>query len=205
MIKASHHRFYTRFFNLYVPYIMRSDFKKIEIEGSWDSSGQPALIIGNHISWWDGFWALYLNNRFLHKKFHVMMLKEQLKNRKFLSKAGAFSIDPGKRTMIETLGYSVNLLNNPQNAVAIFPQGRISSITSPIFEFGSVVDRIIRINKNIDVHFYSAFVDYFSERKPSLYFYLENIDLEDYEQFSIAGLYRNFYNECRTHQAARAQ
>ena len=204
MIKAKHHWFYSRFFNWYVPRILKSDFHTIEIDGKWSDVGKPALIIGNHISWWDGFWALYLNNLFLKKKFHAMMLEEQLRTRKFLSKTGAFSIDPGKRSMFETLEYTVQLLESPNNAVTVYPQGRIASMTSPLFEFGSAADRILKKSPHVTVCFYAAFVDYFSERKPSLFFYLEQVDPKNVEAKGLAELYRDFYYRSVKNQATKA-
>ncbi|MEO1448923.1 MAG: hypothetical protein AAFV07_05305, partial [Bacteroidota bacterium] len=53
------------------------------------------LLVGNHISWWDGFWPIWLNARHIGKQYHVMMLEEQLRPRMFMTKGGAFSIQPG--------------------------------------------------------------------------------------------------------------
>ncbi|MCA1745521.1 MAG: hypothetical protein LC643_07450 [Bacteroidales bacterium] len=100
MIKARHSRMYDVFFNWYLHRILKKDFSRIDVVGSWPVHGQSVLVIGNHVSWWDGFWVYYLNKRFLKKKLHVMMLESQLKHRRFLTRIGAFSIEPGSVAQI---------------------------------------------------------------------------------------------------------
>lgn len=205
MIEASHHPFLTKFFNWYVPFILNKDFQKVHIDGNWVPTNMASLIIGNHFSWWDGFWALYLNNLFLKKRFHAMMLEKQLERHPFLSKIGAFSVNPGSRSVVKSIDYCAQLLSNDGNCVAMYPQGKISSMTSPLFDFGKGIEKVIQKSKDVQLLFYAAFIDYFSDRKPSLYLYISEIDHCNYKAAELENLYRQFYDESKDKQALKAR
>ncbi|HPR33075.1 MAG TPA: lysophospholipid acyltransferase family protein [Prolixibacteraceae bacterium] len=175
--------------------MIRRDFHEVLIEGLWKPDKKGTLVIGNHISWWDGFWGLYLNNLFLKKKFHVLMLEEQLTQRMFLNKAGAFSIRPGTRDMVKSLEYTRNLLKDNKNMVLFFPQGKIESMSNAEIHFEKGIDRIVGKNENTQVLFYAAFVDYFSNRKPSLYFYLTEAEKVPSDTEELQSLYACFYRD----------
>ena len=102
-----------------------------------------------------------------------MMLEEQLKKRMFLNKAGAFSIKKNTRSIIETLEYTAGLLQNPQNMVAVYPQGEIASLYHYPVKFEKGILHVLKKTKAIQIIFYAALIDYFSKRKPDLNFYLE--------------------------------
>lgn len=207
MITAKHNLLVTRFFDWYILRIMRNDFYSITISGEWESKPTGSLVIGNHFSWWDGFFGLYLNNRFLKKHFYVMMLKSQLQQRRMFSKAGAFSVNPGSRSVVESLNYAANLLENKDNMVLIFPQGILHSLYNTRFSFASGVEKILLKAPSCQLLFYVAMVDYFSNRKPSLFFYLKdvNIDEDDFSIDNVENLYNAFYAECLEKHAQRAE
>jgi 1-acyl-sn-glycerol-3-phosphate acyltransferase len=201
MIKARHHWFYARFFRWYIPSIIKSDFHAVRIFGMWKPLQKSALIIGNHVSWWDGFWAYYLNSIFLKKRFHVMMLEEQLRNRTFFSKAGAYSINPRSRDVLNSLDYTAELLANSGNAVLLFPQGKLHSLSSGEFVFEKGIERILKQEQTFKILFYAAFIDYLSNRKPSIYFYLDEVEHEIADVSELQHRYQEFYNKSREQQA----
>jgi 1-acyl-sn-glycerol-3-phosphate acyltransferase len=205
MIKATHHWFYTAFFDRYIAFIVKRDFKKIELEGVWPQSDKASLIIGNHISWWDGFWVLCLNKKLLKKKLHVMMLEEQLEQRRFLAKFGAYSIQPNSRTVIETLNYTVDLLSDANNSVLLYPQGKFGSVVQNEFHFERGIEFVLKKCPPVQLLFYAAFVDYFSNRKPTLYCYLKEIEYGAYSLAEMNELYQTFYNESRKLQLTKAR
>jgi len=202
MIKARYHWLIARLFDRYIDYIIRKDFHSISVEGTWRPASMGSLVIGNHVSWWDGFFVIYLNNRLLKKRFHVMMLEEQLSSRPFFSKVGAFSIKPGTRGAIESLNYASELLKNQGNVVLIYPQGKLHSIYNPDFEFENGVERIVNQVHECQILFYAAYIDYFSNRKPSLFFYLKEVEMkEPLLREKLQGLYQSFYDESLTHHS----
>lgn len=176
MIKARHHWFYYPFFRLYSRYLPRWDFREVNLHSDIEDRGLPVFMVGNHFSWWDGFLALHINMETFNRKFHIMMLEEQLEGRMFLNKAGAYSIKRGSRSMIESLNYTNELLTDPAHMVVMFPQGAIQSIHDQPQRFEKGWYRVIeRLKTPVQFVFYHALVDYYSHRKPTL-----NISLYDY-------------------------
>jgi 1-acyl-sn-glycerol-3-phosphate acyltransferase len=170
MIEANHRRFFVWFIKVYTLVNLRLSFRKVVIEGDTVMpADRPLLLIGNHFSWWDGFFAWHLNDTLWKRKFHVMMLEEQLQTRMFLNKAGAYSVRRGSRSVIDSLNYTSRLLRTAANLVVIYPQGEISSLYTYPVRFERGIDRIIRsAGPDITVLFYVALVDWFSSKKPSL-------------------------------------
>ncbi len=139
--------------------------------------GHSLLMLANHVSWWDGFWPLELNRQLFHKRYHVMMLEEELKQRRFMAQGGAFSIDPGSRSIVESLRYATELLENPDNMVLVYPQGRIHSLYQQKIGFEKGIDRILKKTQNpVQIVFAAALVDYFSKPRPTIRYYLETYE-----------------------------
>ncbi|MFO7575569.1 MAG: lysophospholipid acyltransferase family protein [Bacteroidales bacterium] len=178
MIEANHRRFFVWFIKVYTSVNLRLSFRKVVVEGDTVvPADKPLLLIGNHFSWWDGFFAYYLNDILWRRKFHVMMLEEQLQTRLFLNKVGAYSVRRGSRSVIDSLNYTSRLLKTPGNLVVIYPQGEISSLYTYPVRFERGIDRIIRsAGPGITVLFYVALVDWFSSKKPSLTFRLRKFE-----------------------------
>jgi 1-acyl-sn-glycerol-3-phosphate acyltransferase len=173
---------------------MKKDFADVKMMGEWKNDETKAsLIIGNHVSWWDGFWLLYPNQKFLGKNLHVMILEEQLKKNKILSKVGAYSVDPGSRSVVESLNYTIDLLNDANNAVVIYPQGKFSSFVVQNFYFKPGIEKVLKKCQPVQILFYTAFVDYFSNRKPTVYLYLGEIEFQRYGLEELSAKYRSFY------------
>jgi hypothetical protein len=199
MITARHNRYITGFFRIYVQRILRRHFHAIRVLGDVPDGNRSVLLIGNHFSWWDGFIAFYLNNNVLHKRFHVMMLEEQLSRRRFFRGMGAFSVQPGNRSMLESLRYASNVLCDDENLLLMYPQGKIETSYIQYIRFGKGVMNVI---EGVPGHgpailFYVALTDYFSNRKPSLNLYLQpyaapsTLTLQQLE-----AQYNNFYRGC---------
>lgn len=194
MIYARHTTLHTAFFRYYSKHLMKRNFRSVHFIDDPGPTSQPLLIIGNHFSWYDGFFINYYNNQVLKKKFHVMMLEDQLKSRMFLNKAGAFSVNPGSKDIIESLQYCTRILDDPENMLLMYPTGEIQSSYISSFSFMKGIDRII--NPGTEIRFYACMVDYFSHRKPSARIYFSK---EDNNKKGIAELersYNEFYASC---------
>lgn len=201
MIKARHIPFFVRFFSRYSKNGLKRHFHSVEFECSLNTAGRPVLMIGNHFSWWDGFIAYRLNDLFLHKKFHVMMLEEQLAPRLFLNKAGAFSIKRGSRSVIESLNYASSLLHEPENLVVVFPQGTITSLHRRPVRFEKGTERIIAgASEKLIIIFYVALPDWFSEQKPCLTVRVTEYPATDRSASALEEAYNRFFNECISKQ-----
>lgn len=128
MIPSRHTEPVNTLLGWYVRRKMRRQFGEIRIHADGPAPEHSVLLIGNHFSWWDGFFALEANDRFFRKRMHVMMLEEQLRSRRFLRLAGAFSIAPGQRSALKSLGFASALLRRVGQLVVVFPQGELSSL-----------------------------------------------------------------------------
>ncbi len=197
MIKAAHSRFADAAFGIYLNIHMGLSFRKVTIIGTPPKKEGPVLLIGNHFSWWDGFIARHVNNRVLHKKLHLMMLEEELSKRRFLRKLGAFSIEKGNRSMLESFDYATNVLGSPNNLLVLFPQGRFQSVNQSPVSFQKGWFKIAEMApKNTQWLFMASLVDYFRHPKPALSIYLhaplppENASQaqDDYNEFLAKSL-----------------
>ena len=197
IIKAKHHWFIYPFFKFYAVYKISRHFIKVEINGEFEEKGLPVLLISNHLSWWDGFWAMYINVKLLHRKFHFMMLEEQLKRFSFFINTGGFSVRKGTRSVIESINYTIELLSDSNNMVLLFPQGKISSIYDQSFIFERGIEHILKgIKGKVQIVFMANLVEYFSKEKPSLFIYLKEYSQAEYKTKKMQEDYNKFYSEC---------
>ncbi len=203
MIPAKHTIFHTYFFKYYTEWILKQNFHDVIIRGDTYKRDKPIFLIGNHFSWYDGFFALYCNNKCFNKRFYVMMLEEQLKSRIFLRNGGAFGIKKGSRDIIEGLQYTRLLLQNPHNIVAFFPQGQFASLYHyPVtFEPGLVKVLEPFSSASIDIIFMVALVDFFAHKKPTLTLNLKYYQLSHtWNKTEIEKDYNTFLKDCISKQ-----
>lgn len=201
MIKARHIKFYDWFFKHYSRIMMKRNFADIVIKGNYQPNNKPILLIGNHFSWWDGFIAKYLADTVFYKRFHVMMLEEELKQRMFLSNAGAYSIMKSSKSMIESIQYTRELLQNKENLVTIFPQGKFYSIYHPNIEFEKgLLKQLLKNEPDFQFVFYVALVDYFEKPKPTLIIGLKDKVIASSDPKEIENEFNNFYKSLTSDQ-----
>lgn len=193
IIKAKHNFIIYNFFRNYAVYKTNKHFEKVNIIGDYKHKNKALLVVANHISWWDGFWIMYLNRKLLKRKFYFMMLEEQLKKYWFFNYSGGFSIKKNSKSVLETLNYTNQLLNDKNNMVLIFPQGEIKSIYENTIRFEKGIDRLLKKSNNIQVLQVVNLIDYFSNSKPTLYIYLKEFELDNQNADTIEKSYQDFY------------
>jgi 1-acyl-sn-glycerol-3-phosphate acyltransferase len=201
MIKARHIPFFVRFFNWYSRRMMKSHFREIRYHDKPAHIKKAVLVISNHFSWWDGFFIVHYNNIFFKKKFHVMMLEDQLSNRLFLNKAGAFSIKKNSRSALKSLQYAGQLLSHSANLLLMFPQGEIQSQHNCNFRFEKGIESILKYSSDApEILFVANLTEYYSHKKPSLdvYFRIFDKPFESSEQLQHA--YNSFFQDCLNRQ-----
>jgi len=197
------------FYNLlkwYIHHIIQKDFEKIVFEPCPLSFDKSVLLLGNHFSWWDGFFPFYLNNLHFKKKFYILMLEDKLREFPMFRYVGAYSIQPGTRSAIESLRYTAELLKNPQNIVVFFPQGRIQSLyqENPTFEKGisKILDNITPQETQVVLGGY--FPDYLANRRPTLFVRWKIHKEENNFDFErIKTDFITFQHTCKQQQATR--
>jgi hypothetical protein len=150
--------------------MLKKHFHGVRAEIDACQPGKSILLIANHFSWWDGFIGNYLSYKFYHRKFHVMMLREQLAKRMFLNKAGAFSVEKSSRSAVESILYSAEVLSQKNNLLMMFPQGSIESLYHRDFVFAKGIEKILsKCDPLPELVFNINLVDYFSRPSPTLF------------------------------------
>jgi hypothetical protein len=202
MIKPANNQLFEYFFDLYLKLKFKQRFSSINIyfpkDFETEISQKSVLLIGNHISWWDGFLGRWMNRKIFKKKFHVVMLESTLSKHKFFTKLGAFSINPGSKTVIESLRFSAKLLENQQNMLQFFPQGKLHSIyeDNPVFNNG--IQRIISPSLSVCIIFYASFIENGSFEKPYINIFLKILKTEIGNDLKLINeQYNTFYVESK--------
>ncbi|HOP50542.1 MAG TPA: lysophospholipid acyltransferase family protein [Ignavibacteriales bacterium] len=177
--------------DLYTLLKIKTHFKEIKIitKSTFDKE-KPILILGNHFSWWDGFWMEYINIKLLKKNFYFMMLEEELIKRPLLKYAGAYSIKKNSFDILESLKFTSELLSNKNNIVLLFPQGKIQSLHIDDVKFQKGIYRIVK-DKDIEILFINNFIEYFSDIKPTVFSFIKNYKFDE----NIEKAFNDFYKE----------
>lgn len=197
IIKAQHHPIVYPFFKFYTKWKISRNFKSVHLSGDYYEKELPLLFIANHVSWWDGFWVHYLNLKLFKRKFHFMMLEEQLKKYSFFIKSGGYSVKKGNRSILESIRYTAEILQGPGNAVLLFPQGKIQSVYESSFIFEKGIEKVLEaVDNPIQIILIVNLTDYFSDPKPDLYIYFREYSGNNLVAASLQKEYNSFYQSC---------
>lgn len=157
---------------------------------------QSVLLFQNHFSWWDGYWSYALCRNVFKRKFHVMMLEEQLSKRMILNRCGIFSIRKNNRDSLESLNYTSELLHDPKNLVTIYPSGVLLSQHQQAVSFQKGIDYILkRRTDHFAIVLVVVLVDYFSFVRPEIRIYLQHYSGEKTAK-ALENAYHQFYQSC---------
>jgi 1-acyl-sn-glycerol-3-phosphate acyltransferase len=186
MIPQRRNAFIHKLFMPYLAYRLRKAFNILKHDEVEIMPGHSILLLCNHFSWWDGFWAGQLTHTYLHRDFYIMMQEDHIKKRMFFNLLGGFSINRESKEVVKSLQYASKLLENPKNLVTVFPQGALVSNHAEEINIERGIDYIVKkIKGNCQIIYYSAFIEYFESLKPSVYFHFLNCGTNhtfDYEK-----------------------
>lgn len=178
--------FVLHFFSWYIAYLLRRDFSDYRFNKLEINDDEAVLLLANHFSWWDGFLMFQLNKLLFKKRFHVLITHQDYSRHWYLKYLGAFAAENNKKDVIETLIYAGELLNDPNNLVLIFPQGK--SYTSHVrginFEKG-IMQVINSSKKKFQIIFSVSLSDYYGKRKPTMNTYLSSWEAEEYMSLQL--------------------
>jgi 1-acyl-sn-glycerol-3-phosphate acyltransferase len=180
--------------------IVRRQFHEIVFDAIAADKNRSLLLIANHFSFWDGLILYYVNEKLLKKKFHVMMGEETAKSINVLKYVGAFTILKNSREVLQSLDYAAKLLNDSQNMVLIFPQGKLYSnfVTNIHFEKG-IIRMMKQAQGKFQFIFSATFIQYFKHKKPTATVYLKS-ETENYADKGIdqlTGAYQQYYDSVK--------
>lgn len=206
ILKAKHNAVIYPFFKWYIRFKINRNFIPVKIISEIIEKNLPVLLITNHNSWWDGLWVEYVNQQIFKRKYHFMMLEEQLRKFWFFNYTGGFSVRKNSKSIIETLDYTRQLLINKNNLVLMYPQGEIQSMHDPVFKFERGLEHILKkIENPVQVVFMVSLVDYFSNPKPGLFLYVTEYKRKDFKTETIQMEFSGFYAECVAKQKLEAK
>lgn len=200
IIKSKHHLFYYTYFKFfYCKWKIYRHFTMVKITGEFLEKNLPILVISNHVTWWDGIWTMFLNIKYFNRKFHFMMLEDEIKKDKVPNNVGGYSVKKGSRSIIETINYTAELLSVKENMVLLFPQGKIESLLTPSIQFEKGFNNILKkIQNEVQIIFLVNLVDYFSNMKPNVYMYFKEYPNLDLDTEKMQKDFNTFYTESVT-------
>jgi 1-acyl-sn-glycerol-3-phosphate acyltransferase len=176
------------------------NFHEVKFDHTAVARDKAVLLLANHFSWWDGFLMYYLNHKLLGKKFHVMILEDTARQISFFKYMGAFSVNKNSRDMIASLDYAAGLLNDSQNMLLIFPQGKLYSNFTDKMVFQKGLMKIMSgVQNNFQLIFAATFIEYLKYKKPSVNVYLktlsESLTYKDIDELATA--YQQHYDSAK--------
>lgn len=196
MLEAKHQYSHYLFFKYYTFFKIKRNFHNVHLNGQFIDKNLPILILANHISWWDGFWINYFNEKVTKRKLYFMMLEDQLNKYKFFSKIGGYSVKKNSKDIIKAIDYTKNLLTDKNKAVFLFPQGEIQSLYTDYIHFEKGIFKIVRDIKNLQIILLCNFIEYFSNQKPTLYMYFTEFSKD---VIFLEKDYNQFYSICKNY------
>lgn len=133
-----------------------------------------------------------------------MITEENYQKVWFLKYLGCFSVKKNSRSVIQTLEYAGRLLDDPQNLVLIFPQGKLYSGHTDQIQFQKGLMSMINISSKKFQYIFSAiFVDYLEHRKASVTCYLEGWEGAEFTSLQlIKSAYNKHYEASRQQQSS---
>lgn len=184
----------------YVKFLVRTKFQQLIFNTIEIDKNKSVLLLANHFSFWDGLILHFVNDKLFRKNFHFMVNKDTAYKLHYLQYGGAFSINKNSRQIFESLHYAASLLDNPNNLVLLFPQGKLFSnfVEDVRFEKG-----VLRVMKQaagkFQLVFASTFIQFYKHRKQSINVYLKS-ETASYADKSISELkeaYQQHYNAAK--------
>ena len=195
MIKAHPNRYSLWFYSSWFRVLQKLFFRQIRVIALGEfPAGKSVLLLQNHFSYYDGYWSMFLCHTLFRRRFHVMMLEEQMQKRMFLARCGVFSVRKNSRDLIESLHYAKTLLQNPANVVTIYPSGGIISQHRQNFSFEGGFARLAG-GDHVHIAFAVVLTDYFSAARPEISIYVDNYKGEKTAK-AIENAYHTFYQSC---------
>ena len=201
MIRNQKHFFYRCILHHYTRWIVSRHFHEILFNTIEVDPDKSVLLIANHFSFWDSLILYIINQKLLKKQFHVMVREDTTLHLKYLKYGGAFSVRKRSRDVIESLDYAAELLNDPQNLVLIFPQGKLYSNFVNEINFEKGMMKIIEKSRGkFQLVFATTFIQYFKHKKQSVTVYLKNEAYAGKSFDEIKNAYQQHYDSTKLQQ-----
>ena len=129
-----------------------------------------------------------------------MVIEETVQKVSFFKYMGAFSVVKNSRDVLTSLNYAAELLNNPDNLVLIFPQGKLYSNFTGEVNFEKGLFKIMqKAAGKYQTVMAATFIEYLQYKKPTASVYLKADDMQvDLE--GIQDAYQQHYQHAKQQQ-----
>jgi len=177
---------------LLITFVFKRKCKRLVIEPCDIKPEHSYILMCNHFSFWDGFFAYYMIHKVLFKTGHmknlyVMSLKKQMEKNPWMRYTGSFSVDPGRRSINESFDYAAEILAEPGNVLLFYPQGKLESNHIRYIKFDEGIYEIVqRVKSNCQLLWSSNIIEFFESLKPTVYGYM--LDCGTNKDFNFEGL-----------------
>jgi 1-acyl-sn-glycerol-3-phosphate acyltransferase len=201
MIKPGNNFIIRQILHSYVTWIVKRHFHELKFDQVEIDPNKSVLLIANHFSFWDSLILYVVCCKLLKKNFYVMAREDTTVKFQYVKYGGAFSINKQSRDMLQSLDYAAELLNDPQNLVLIFPQGKLYSNFANTVHFEKGITRVIeKAEGKFQLLFAATFVQYLKHKKPAatVYFQTEPYDGKSFEDLKNA--YQMHYDNAKLQQ-----
>jgi hypothetical protein len=189
--------FLIKFGTSFLMWFVRLRFNKMIINDIDIKPGHSYILMSNHFGFLDGFFAYYLCFKYINKKqklkgLYTMSVKKQMEKKPWLRYFGSFSVEPGKRSVRESLQFAAEILSKPGNILLYYPQAELESSHIRHIEFKDGIYEIVtKINGNCQLIWSSNLLEYFESLKPSTYFSLMDCGTNHHFDFEALKLQVN--------------
>ena len=201
MVKPGKNFFIRQILHYYVNWIVKRHFYELRFDPVDVDPGKSILLVANHFSFWDSLILYIVCYKLLKKKFYVMVREDTTVQLKYLKYGGAFSVNKHSRDMLQSLDYAAELLNDPQNLVLIFPQGKLySNFVSDIHFEKGIAKVIEKTEGRFQLLFAATFVQYLKHKKPTASIYLQNASAEGKSFEDLKNAYQKYYVSAKLQQ-----
>lgn len=172
MIEPKHNNIARFIFNAYEYKILKKSFNRFILlnEEIQVNENKSVIFLPNHFSWWDGFFVDFLVRiSEINKKFHIIMLEEQLKKYWFFRFLGASGFNPSNpKSIVKLSNFLNNLLKSPINLVVFYPQGEIQVFDNDLHIKEGLAYFLKDITNKVEIHYPFFKIQYFENRLPDL-------------------------------------
>ena len=131
MIPSAHWPAFESAFGWYVKNLFRRRFAAVHVRGNLPPPTAPLIMACQHVAWWDSLVIYHLSRRWFPPgaRHDVMMDEANLKKLSWLRWIGAFGVDRATRAgSAAALRHSLELLEQPNMRLGIYPQGKQESM-----------------------------------------------------------------------------
>ena len=187
--------------HVYTQWLIKRTFHEFLFNSIDTDPNRSILLIANHFSFWDALILYRVNHMLFKKKFHVMVREDTTLYLHSLKYGGAFSVNKNSRDMLASLDYAAELLQQPNNMVLIFPQGKLYSNFVEDIKFEKGIMRIMeRAEGKFQLVFAATFIQYFRSKKSSVTTYLKNEDHTGLSVEELQSAYQQHYDKSKKEQ-----